>query len=147
MGKVGEFCYTLFMPSLFPHLFDYSFLAIGILRITLGLIFLWFAYIKIFRARAEYLAFFEKTKIRPAKVFLNTAIAIEFLVGLSLVAGYYSQAAELVGGSLMTLSSLIKWHRPSLLPHNTAAFYLLLSVVSFALLFIGPGAFAFDLPL
>ena len=135
------------MPSLFPHLFDYSFLAIGVLRITLGLIFLWFAYIKIFSARTEYLSFFEKTRIRPAKVFLNIVIGIELLVGASLVAGYYSQATELVGGSLMALAALIKWHRPSLLPHNTAAFYLLLSIVSLTLLFIGPGAFAFDLPL
>ena len=135
------------MPSLFPHLFDYSFLAIGVLRIVLGLIFVWFAYIKIFSARTEYLAFFEKTKIRPTKVFLNIVIGVELLVGASLMAGYYSQAAELVGGLLMTLAALIKWHRPNLLPHNTAAFYLLLSVVSFALLFIGPGAFAFDLPL
>ena len=135
------------MPSLFPHLFEYSFLAIGILRITLGFIFLWFAYIKIFSARAEYLAFFEKTKMRPAKVFLNIAIGVELLVGLSLMAGYYSQAAELVAGALMALATLIKWHRPSLLPHNTAAFYLLLSIVSLTLLFIGPGAFAFDLPL
>lgn len=135
------------MPSLFPHLFDYSFLAIGILRITLGLIFLWFAYIKIFSARTEYLSFFEKTKVRPTKVFLNIAIGIELLIGLSMVTGYYSQAAELVGGALMTLAALIKWYRPNLLPHNTAAFYLLLSVVSLTLLFIGPGAFAFDLPL
>ncbi len=135
------------MPSLFPELFDFSFLAIGILRVTLGLIFLWFAYIKIFSAHTEYLSFFEKTKIRPTKVFLNIVIGVELLIGASLVAGYYSQAAELGGGALTTLAALIKWHRPNLLPHNTAAFYLLLSVVSLALLFIGPGAFAFDLPL
>lgn len=135
------------MPSLFPELFDYSFLAIGILRVVLGLIFLWFAYIKIFSARSEYLAFFEKTKMRPAKVFLNIIIGVELLIGASLVAGYYSQAAELAGGTLMALATLIKWHRPNLLPRNTAAFYLLLSIVSFTLLFVGPGAFAFDLPL
>lgn len=135
------------MPSLFPHLFDYSFLAIGVLRITLGLIFLWFAYIKIFKERADYLVIFEKLKMRPTKIFLNIAIGVELLVGISLVAGYYSQIAELVGGSLMALVALIKWHRPSLLPHNTAAFYFLLSVVSLTLLFIGPGVFAFDLPL
>ncbi|HAT68277.1 MAG: hypothetical protein A2481_00390 [Candidatus Yonathbacteria bacterium RIFOXYC2_FULL_47_9] len=135
------------MLSLFPELFDYSFLAIGILRVALGLIFLWFAYIKIFSARAEYLSFFEKTKMRPTRVFLNIAIGLELLIGSSLVAGYYSQAAELGGGALMALATLIKWHRPNLLPHNTAAFYLLLSMVSFTLLFVGPGAFAFDLPL
>lgn len=135
------------MPSLFPYLFDYSFLAIGVLRIVVGLVFLWFAYIKTFKERADYLDFFEHIKMRPAKIFLNVAIGVEFLVGASLVAGYYAQAAELVAGALMTLATLIKWHRPRVLPQNTAAFYLLLMVVSLALLFIGPGAFAFDLPL
>lgn len=135
------------MPSLFPELFDYSFLAIGILRITLGLIFIWFAYSKTFSEHTDYLAFFEKLRMRPAKVFLNIAIGAELLVGASLVAGYYSQAAELVGGALMALTTLIKWHRPNVLPQNTAAFYLLLTMVSLTLLFVGPGAFAFDLPL
>ncbi|MHB1118357.1 MAG: DoxX family protein [Minisyncoccota bacterium] len=133
--------------SLFPSLFDYSFLAIGILRITLGLIVIGFAYTNTFKGRADTLAFFEKLRIRPANIFLKIAVGIELLMGILLTLGYYTQAAALVAGVLMSLVALIKWHRPNLLPHNTAAFYLLLAVVSFTLLFIGPGAFAFDLPL
>ena len=35
----------------------------------------------------------------------------------------------------------------ALLTHHNFEFYILLAVVSFALLFLGPGAFAIDLPL
>ncbi|OHA83657.1 MAG: hypothetical protein A2937_02065 [Candidatus Yonathbacteria bacterium RIFCSPLOWO2_01_FULL_47_33b] len=135
------------MLSLFPELFNYSFLAIGVLRISVGIIFLWFAYIKTFKERADYLIFFEKLKMRPAKLFLNIAIVVELLIGAAFTAGYYTQIAALSAGVLMTLASLIKWHRPSMLHQNSVSFYFLTAVVSLALAFIGPGAFAFDLPL
>ena len=135
------------MPSLFPELFDYSFLAIGILRISLGIVFLWFAYTKTFKERADYLVFFEKLRMRPAKFFLNIAISIELLIGAAFTAGYYTQVAALAAGALMALAALIKWHRPSMLHQNSVSFYFLASVVSLSLAFIGPGAFAFDLPL
>lgn len=135
------------MPSLFPDLFTYGFLATGIIRITLGLIFIWFAYTKYFRERRERIEFFEKLKLRPAKVFFGFVAGIELLAGIGLTVGYYTQAAALVTGILMVLATLIKNHKPSALPHNTIEFYILLAVVSFSLLFLGPGAFAFDLPL
>ncbi len=135
------------MPSLFPDLFTYDFLATGVLRISLGLTFLWFAYIKTFRKHAIYLEFFNKIKMRPAKVFLKIAILIELLAGLSITTGYYAQVALIVTGALMTIASFIKARHPHILPENTTAFYILLSVLSFAIIFIGPGAFAFDLPL
>lgn len=134
------------MVSLFPHLFDYSFLAIGVLRITLGLIFIWFAYSKVFYERVERIAFFEKLKMRPAIVFFSLVSGAEFITGVGLVVGFYTQLAALITGSLMTLATLIKANRPHALPYNTIEFYILLAVVSFVIMFIGPGAFAFDLP-
>ncbi len=135
------------MPSLFPELFTYGFLATGILRITLGLIFVWFAYEKFFHKRAESLAFFEKLRMKPAIVFFVIVTGIEFIAGVGLVIGFYTQVAALITGVLMTLATFIKLYRPDALHRNTLEFYITLAVLSFALIFLGPGAFAFDLPL
>ncbi len=135
------------MPSLFPELFTYAFLVTGVLRMTLGLIFIWLAYKKFFRERAEGIVFFENLRMRPAIVFVAIVSGVEAIAGVALVAGFYTQVAVLVTGGFMTLATLIKFYRPSALPRNTAEFYILLAVVSFTILFLGPGAFAFDLPL
>ncbi len=135
------------MPSLFPELLSYGFLATGVLRITLGLIFIWFAYEKFFHQRTERIAFFKKLGMKPAIVFFALVTGIEFIAGVGLVVGFYTQAAALITGGLMTLATFIKWYRPVSLHRNTIEFYILLAVLSFALLFLGPGAFAFDLPL
>ncbi len=135
------------MPSLFPELFTYGFLATGVLRITLGLIFIWFAYEKFFHQRTEHIAFFEKLGMKPAIVFFALVTGVELVAGIGLLLGYYMQAAALATGTLMTLATFIKWYRPSAFQSNTIEFYILLAVLSFALIFLGPGAFAFDLPL
>ena len=135
------------MVSLFPHLFNYSFLAIGILRITLGLIFIWFAYTKIFHERIERIAFFEKLGLRPAVLFFSLVSGAELIAGIGLVVGLYTQLSAIITGIIMTLATIIKLRRPHALPYNTVEFYIILAVVSYALMFIGPGAFAFDLPL
>lgn len=133
--------------SLFPHLFDYQMLGIFALRVTIGLIFVYFAYEKITRGRREYIEFFEKLKMRPAKVFFWIVVLAEFFAGIALTIGLYTQAFAIMTGVLMTLASFIKHHRPSVLPKNTVEFYVILAVASFALLFLGAGAFAVDLPL
>ena len=135
------------MVSIFPNLLNYSFFATGILRIILGLIFIYFAYEKFFLERKERTLFFEKLKMRPAKVFFGIVTGLELLGGVGLLVGFWMQVATLITGALMTLATFIKWHRPHALPKNTLEFYLILAVVSFALLALGPGAFAFDLPI
>lgn len=133
--------------SLFPHLFDYQMLGIFMIRATLGIIFLYFWYEKVFLFRSEQIHFYDKLGLRPAKVFSMMVASVEGITGALLVVGLYTQGAAIVAGTLMTLASLIKWHRPAALPKNTNDFYVLLMIVSFALLFLGPGAYAIDLPL
>ena len=133
--------------SLFPHLFDYQMLGVFMIRATLGLIFVHFAYEKILRAQKERVEFFEELKLRPAKVFFWATTLVELVAGIGLTIGLYTQLAATITGSLMALASLMKKHRPPILPHNTVAFYILLAITSFSILLLGPGSFAFDLPL
>lgn len=133
--------------SLFPSLLDYQMLGIFALRVTLGLIFVYFWYEKVTHQRAERIHFFEKLGLRPAKIYFFIVSSAEGIAGMLLVVGLWTQGAALVTGSLMTLATLIKWYKPSALPRNTIEFYIILAVASFALLVLGPGVFAFDLPL
>ncbi len=133
------------MVSIFPDLLNYGFLATGVLRMTLGIIFIYFAYEMFFHQRAECVAFFEKIKLRPAKVFFAIVAGVSFVAGVGLLLGFYMQIAALVTGGIMTIAVFTKWYNPSTLPRNTIDFYIILAVLSFALVFIGPGVFAFDL--
>lgn len=133
--------------SLFPHLLDYQMLGTFFLRATIGLIFVCFWYKKVFHERHEQIHFFEKLGLRPAKYYFAIISSLEGISGLLLVVGLYTQGAAIVTGTLMTVAALIKWRKPSALPHNTVSFYIILAVVSFVLLFLGPGALAIDLPL
>ncbi|MDO8604479.1 MAG: DoxX family protein [bacterium] len=133
--------------SLFPHLFDFQMLGIFMLRTTLGLIFVYFWYEKVFLFKKDQIHFYEKLGLKPAKTFFLIISSVEGLAGVLLVIGLYTQGAALVTGLLMSVATLIKWRKPSALPKNTTDFYIILAVVSFSLLFLGPGAFAVDLPL
>ena len=133
--------------SLFPSLLDFQMLGVFVLRVTLGLIFVYFWYEKITRQKAELIRFFEKLGLRPAKVYFNIVSSVEGVAGVLLVVGLYTQGVVIVTGSLMLLATIIKWRKPSALHRNTIDFYIILAVVSFSLLFLGPGAFAIDLPL
>lgn len=133
--------------SLFPQLLDFQMLGIFALRVTLGFIFLYFWYEKITKPHSEKTEFFEKLKLRPAKLYFTIVSYTEGLIGALLIVGLYVQGVAIVAGAMMLLASIIKWRKSALLPQGTVAFYIVLSVVSFSLLFLGAGAFAIDLPL
>lgn len=122
-------------------------LGIFALRVTLGLIFVWFWYEKIFRERAERIHFFEKLGLRPAVFYFAVVTHLEGIAGALLVVGLWVQGAAIATGSLMLLASVVKIFKSSTLHRNTLEFYLILAASSFSLLFLGAGAFAFDLPL
>ncbi|MEK7568888.1 MAG: DoxX family protein [Patescibacteria group bacterium] len=133
--------------SLFPSLLDYQMLGVFLLRVTLGLIFVYFWYEKITHQRTERIHFFEKLGMKPAVLYFALTAYTEGIAGTLLVVGLWTQGAAIATGTLMLLASILKFFKPNALPRNTIEFYIILSVVSFSLLFLGAGAFAFDLPL
>lgn len=135
------------MVSLFPSLLDFQMLGTFVLRVTLGLIFVYFWYEKVFLFRKERIHFFEKLGMKPAVLYFSLTAYTEGIAGALLVVGLWTQGAAIATGALMFLASIVKFFKPSALPRNTIEFYIILSVASFALLFLGAGVFAFDLPL
>lgn len=135
------------MLSVFPDLFIFTFLAIFVLRVMMGLMLLQFAHQGFFHERAQYKIFFHRFGNKASLVLFKTAVVVEFTLGILLVLGYATQIAALITGSLLFVAFVIKMKRPSLIPYSTPSFFLILSVVSLMLIFLGPGAFAFDYPL
>ena len=135
------------MLSVFPELFIFTLLAIFVLRVMVGLMLLQFAHRGFFHERAQYKIFFHRFGDKVSLILFKVSLVVELVLGTLLVLGYSTQIAALIVGSLFFAAFVIKMRRPSLIPYSTPSFFLMFSVVSLMLIFLGPGAFAFDYPL
>jgi len=134
------------MLNTFPALLSFGILAPTILRITSGLIFAYFGWLKLTKDKQSKIAFFDTVGLRPAKFFLYLVALTELFVGVTLAVGFLTQISAIVASFIMFVSILIKLMKPKALP-NTTDFYILFFIVFLSLIFSGAGIFAFDLPL
>ncbi|KKT21108.1 MAG: hypothetical protein UW04_C0011G0017 [Parcubacteria group bacterium GW2011_GWB1_43_8] len=116
------------MPSLFPELFNFSFLAPFVLRIALGVPLIKHGFGK---AIAK-----EKT---PQRILGG----IVFLSGIFLVIGLFTQAAAIAVSLIIIVSSIIVGGKH---PRSWTERLIKLAI-AVSLILTGPGMFAFDLPL
>src|SRR3989338_3539522 len=129
------------MPSLFPELFNFSFLAPFILRIALGVPLI---------------------KHGFGKIIAPQSALQRILGGIFLVIGLFIQAAAIVVSLIIIASSIIM--RPKFLTSETSVEIgstpvvrgqhprswterLIKLAIAVSLILTGPGMFAFDLPL
>jgi uncharacterized membrane protein YphA (DoxX/SURF4 family) len=122
------------MLSVWPELFTFELIAISVLRVVVGYFFL------LLGSKLLYAACVAKGGSRLLRAGSMLYSVAQIVVGGLLVAGFYTQPAALVG-MLLTLVPLQH--------HSTCERYIqfLLFTISLSLLFLGPGVFAFDLPL
>ncbi len=119
------------MLSLFPYLLIYQGFAPLLLRLTLGAIFIFWAYGKLKK----------RTDIKEILQGLVKAI-----IGILLVIGLYTQLAALVSVIFLAICLLQKIQKRVFLSDGVN-YYLILFIISITLLLTGPGFIAFDLPL
>ena len=113
--------------TIFPRLLDYVLLAPLLLRLTVG----------IFRLFAGLIRYKKEYKW----------LAILYIVSSALVIiGLYTQVAVIVSIGLIKFDYFMEKKNGSLSKEKTAL-SILMTVILISLLFTGPGAFAFDLPL
>ena len=126
------------MLSAFPQLFDYSLFAVAGLRILFGVWFIAYAYNTLST---------KETQVDTALSWLKKGfIGVAFLVGALAVIGLFTQIAVLLGLLLL----LIKWYidiRSKTITREIFEFGFYIAVIGLALLFLGPGVPAIDLPL
>ena len=134
------------MLSVLPELYTFELLGIFLLRVTLGLIFMYFVYSKITKQKNEKVALFTALHLRPPVVFFWIIVLIEFVGGIFLLLGLLVQPTVIILAVIILITLATKILSPKLLS-NGAEFYFLLFITLISLLFLGPGFWAIDLPL
>ena len=125
------------MFSVWPELFAFELVAVFVLRVVAGYFFLLFGS-KLFRAAR--MATEQKKWVRIVGMLYALA---QLCIGTLLVVGAYTQPAALAG-LLISLLPIGSGGRASKCEQHVQ---LLLFSISLSLLFLGPGVFAFDLPI
>ena len=116
------------MPSLFPELFNFSFLAPLVLRTALGVPLIKHGFGKV---------------ITKGKISQRILGGIVFLSGIFLVIGLFTQAAAMAVSLIIIVNSIIM---RSNAPRSWTERLIKLAI-AVSLILTGPGIFAFDLPL
>lgn len=115
------------MPSLFPTLLDFPLVAYFILRIAL----------------AYHFGLIAKSRMKKSHAFIAV---FEITVSILIAIGLYTQVALLALMALLIIESALD-RKDNLFDRNTAHIRTILGCIAVALMFLGAGAFAFDLPL
>ena len=116
------------MPSLFPELFNFSFIAPFVLRIALGVPLIKHGFGKI---------------THKNKLHQRILGGVVFLSGIFLVIGLFTQAAAVAVSLIIIISSImLKEQHPRSWTER-----IIKLAIAVSLILTGPGLFAFDLPL
>ena len=123
------------MLSLFPYFLSYQQLSPLIIRVTLGVVFLYWAYTEFKKACSSKVSNKEKV-----------CAIVEAFSGAFLIIGLWTQAAALVAIIGLVIEIAGKIRKRAFLTDGVN-YYILLLVMAISLIFTGAGALAFDLPL
>lgn len=122
------------MPSLFPYLFTFDQAAPFILRIVLGVTLAYFGYRKI--------------KKQGKSSGSNSLMygAVEILIAIFLIIGLFTQLAAILNAVILLIKLAYKIRDRAFLTDGIN-YYVLLLTIAISVALLGPGWFAFDLPL
>lgn len=134
------------MLNVFPDLLTFALLGPFVLRVTVGIILLVFAYTHLVQRReAIRMALSERWK-SLGPIFVWYLGTFEAIAGVLLVIGFLTQIAALLVIVISLKMLVLKKKHAVLARHGTVA-YILILAIALSLLVTGAGAFAFDLPL
>jgi putative oxidoreductase len=130
----------------FPDLLTFSMLSPFILRVVLGIIVINLGLLKLGKEKIAWQKLFETINLVPPRIFVKILAFIELIGGIILVMGAYTQLTAIILSVLFFCEAVLEYREPSLERRNLT-FYILIFTISLSLVFLGAGAFAFDLPL
>lgn len=137
------------MLNIFPDLLFLQLFAPFMLRVALGVMFVWIGYSYLFKDREAVIAQISSKWPRIAKFSVLFGGTFEMVVGVLLILGFYTQAVA-IAGALIAIDALFgKFFYKELdkVLKYSKMFYVLILIISLSLLVSGAGAFAIDLPL
>lgn len=133
------------MLSVFPQLFAYQLLALFVLRVVLGLIFVGHGYSKLFKSFDATANFFKSIKLRPAKIWVWGIGITELLSGILMLSGFLVQISAILISLIMAGAIIKAKVKEKFL--GGYEFDLLIIAAALVILFSGAGIFAIDIPL
>lgn len=134
------------MLNPFPELLTYGLAAPLILRVVVGFIFINLGLLAFKGEKERWVISLTTLNIPKPRIAVKIFGSIEFVGGVLLILGFYTQIATLVLALLTFAEAYIEYKDPSILKRNFV-FYILIFAITLSLLFSGAGAFAIDLPL
>lgn len=133
------------MLNPFPDLLVLTLLAPFILRVAVGIMFLKSGHVRIKKDYTRIVMVSPKSIWSLATVSIMWFGILEVLIGLSLVAGFFTQIGALAG-IFVSIFMLSGRGTPSI-TSQSQAFYILVLAICLSLMLSGAGAIAIDLPL
>ncbi len=134
------------MLSVFPTLLSYSLLVPFVFRLVVGILFVVFGYTNITKKRENTIALLTGLKIKSTTSWLWIIALVEMVGGLLLIVGLYTQVLALIFSVMIILKIWLKKKNSEAVSLSKGTLLLLLLITT-SLLFLGPGFYAFDLPL
>ncbi len=138
------------MLSVFPELFTYDILAITLLRVVVGIVLLYIGLITVGVRRIYFITELQVHNFARNynfHRFLPWVMGlVEIFTGVFITVGFLTQVMVLIAAYLFLNMTLIEKYVGKVLNYPII-FNVVMIFLSLALLFLGPGAFAIDLPL
>ncbi len=136
------------MLSVFPTLLfsTYSLVVPLVFRIVIGLVFVWLGYRKITGDRNGQTNVSADLKPAMSPSWTWLVAVVEMVGGILLLIGLYTQVVALIFSIMLIPAIIGKYKKPEMISLSRGTLLLLLLVTA-SLLFLGPGFYAFDLPL
>lgn len=132
------------MLSIFPDLLTYNILGVALIRIALGLLGVYFGF-KILSRKNQFVEFVISFKIPFAFIMPWILIVLFVISGSLMVIGLYTQVACILLAYLFFKLMIIDLWSKKIIGVDSF-FYIILILISLSFLFLGSGAFSFDLP-
>lgn len=133
------------MPSIFPQLLVFYLIAPFIIRLALGTILIVHGYPKLFKDFSGTAGFFGQLGFKPAKFWALAVGVLEFFGGIALIFGFLTQAIALLVAIQFLV--IILWVKRAQNFVSGWEYDFAILAMALALVFLGAGAFAVDLPL
>ena len=134
------------MLNPFPGLLTFRLLGPMLIRIALGVYFIFFGWNKFKKEDSTLIEFFDSLSLKPASNYLKGLATIEIFVGVCLIIGLSTQIVAIISAIVSFVMFVI-----SLRSENNRlekpSFYALLFILGISLVFTGAGFALVDLPL
>ena len=134
------------MLNVFPELITFVLFAPFMLRVAVGILFFFWGIRLLWREKHAEAASTLRVEWGSMGVFFIWYLAFtEILLGLTLIAGFFTQIAAIVG---MIISGKLYFYstRYPIVAHADKTTYFLIFIICLSLLLTGAGIFAIDLP-